>query len=121
MDCEREKKNEKRSLIIFFFAGEIKRFIIYLKDCYMKITKSFNLEKSVVDDVIKKSKIDSVSQSFLVENILDEYFKGDRKKIKKSNHQALADFLGVSKSAVSQYNKKKLELMLLGLHVKNNA
>jgi predicted transcriptional regulator len=35
--------------------------------------------------------------------------------IKKATLQELADYLGVSLSAVKQYNKKKRLLMLIGL------
>lgn len=38
-----------------------------------------------------------------------------RKKITWKEKKKLAEYLGVSTEAVHQYNKKKLELMLLGL------
>ena len=37
---------------------------------------------------------------------------------KKAKQVELAVYLGVTKGAVSQYDKKKLELMLFGLHIK---
>jgi len=43
-----------------------------------------------------------------------------KSKIKKATLQDLADYLGVSLSAVKQYNKKKRLLMQLGLAVMNN-
>ena len=43
------------------------------------------------------------------------------KKYKKATQKQLAEYLGVTPGAVSQYDKKKLELMLLGLFVKNNT
>ena len=36
----------------------------------------------------------------------------------KITYKILAEYLGVSESAVKQYNKKKRELMLIGLAVK---
>jgi len=41
-------------------------------------------------------------------------------KIKKATLQELADYLGVSLSAVKQYDKKKKIIMLLGLYVYKN-
>ena len=40
-----------------------------------------------------------------------------KNKIKKATLQDLADYLGVSLSAVKQYNKKKRLIMLLGLAI----
>ena len=40
--------------------------------------------------------------------------------MKKITYKELAEYLGVSESAVKQYNKKKRELMLIGLAVKKN-
>lgn len=42
-----------------------------------------------------------------------------RKKIEKASLQELADYLGVSVSAVKQYDKKKKLLMLIGLKIIN--
>lgn len=42
-----------------------------------------------------------------------------RKKIEKASLQELADYLGVSLSAVKQYDKKKKLLMLIGLKTLN--
>lgn len=39
---------------------------------------------------------------------------------KKITYKTLADYLGVSESAVKQYNPVKRELMILGLSVKKN-
>lgn len=38
--------------------------------------------------------------------------------MKKTTYKELALYLGVSESAVKQYNSKKRELMLIGLTVK---
>ena len=43
-----------------------------------------------------------------------------KQRIKKATYKELAEYLGVSVSAVSQYNKKKRLLMLIGLTVKKN-
>ena len=40
--------------------------------------------------------------------------------MKKITYKELAEYLGVSESAVKKYNKKKRELMLIGLAVKKN-
>ncbi len=41
------------------------------------------------------------------------------KKRELPTYQQLADYLGVTKGAVGQYNPKKRELMLIGLNEKN--
>lgn len=56
------------------------------------------------------------------EYVMESDSSSDKKQSKcsvmKAKQVDLAKYLGVSKSAVSQYDKKKLELMLLGLAVK---
>ena len=43
-----------------------------------------------------------------------------RTEPKKAKQIELASYLGVTKGAVSQYDKKKLELMLFGLPIKKD-
>lgn len=43
------------------------------------------------------------------------------KEIKKAKKVELARYLGVTRGAISQYNDKKLELMLIGLVIKKEA
>ena len=40
--------------------------------------------------------------------------------MKKAKQVELAKYLGVTKGAVNQYNPKKLELMLIGLKMKQD-
>jgi len=40
--------------------------------------------------------------------------------VKKTTYKDLAEYLGVSESAVKQYNPKKRELMIIGLTVKKH-
>lgn len=85
-----------------------------------KVSKSFNIDSSLVDKIKDECATGGLSGSSLVNGVLDAYFNNPSKRIKKVNQEALANYLGVSKSAVSQYNRAKLELMLLGLNVKLN-
>lgn len=49
-----------------------------------------------------------------------EYLNDFSSRFKKPNQKDLANYLGVTEGAVSQYDKTKKELLLFGLWIKNN-
>lgn len=85
-----------------------------IRKCF---TFSVELNQKIKDELVSSN----MTSNTFIANVLNDYFnKHNKKQYTKINQQTLADYLGVSKSAVSQYKKKKLDLMLLGLNEKLN-